>query len=78
MTITRRETTATILARVEEKIEAIRADLQRAVKRLDDHHADHESRIRKLEAYKQWLIGLSAATVTGATALIAWLKGVRS
>ena len=74
---TRKETTATILARVEEKIEALQADLQKVGQRLDNHHADHEGRIRKLEAYKQWLVGLAAAIGAGVTALIAWFRGER-
>ncbi len=66
MTI-RKETTDTILARIDQRLKHIEDRLAR--------FDDHERRIRSLEAYKNWLIGGVAFISAAITYLIIWLKG---
>ena len=64
---TRGETTASILARIDQRLEHIEDRLEK--------FDDHERRIRSLEVYKAWLVGVAATIGATVTYLVYWLKG---
>jgi hypothetical protein len=59
------------LGRLEGKVDAILASRSVIEKRLDEH----EERISRLERYRAWLIGVSAAIASAVAGAIAYLKG---
>ncbi len=63
---TRKETTASILARIDQRLEHIETCLER--------FDDHERRIRSLEVYKAWLVGVAAAISASVAGLVYWFK----
>lgn len=60
-----------VLSRIETKVNTIDSRLEKGDKRMDNQ----DERIQKLERWRYWLLGLSAALVFLAQAAWEWFTG---